>query len=165
MIGFEALLNFVKTHARDAAVSKKIVIGLLILLHLFSVLSYWNYYTTVFARESADAFLDGYIETMELAHQYEKGLEGKKEVSQIIVTTEYGQPYIYSLFVRKTNPIYYQGGSLIKYQFADKITVGDFLRTNTLLIATPSDELPIEKSTHIVYGSDGKPRFILFLTE
>ncbi|PJC54114.1 MAG: hypothetical protein CO028_04075, partial [Candidatus Levybacteria bacterium CG_4_9_14_0_2_um_filter_35_21] len=80
-------------------------------------------------------------------------------------TSDYGQPYIYALFVRKTNPIWYRGGSLIKYEFTDKIDEGDLTRNNTLVVGSNTDELPIENAEHIINGSDGKMRFQIYKTE
>ncbi len=52
----------------------------------------------------------------------------EKQVEKILFTSDYGQPYIYALFVRETNPIWYRGGSLIKYEFKDEINMDDLSR-------------------------------------
>lgn len=138
------------------------VIGTSILLHAIFFLSYWRQYTTVFAADSSSSFQDGYLETMQLVEEYEKGLNGKPQVDKIIFSSEYGQPYIYALFTRKTDPLYYQGGSLIKYEFTE-VDIGDFQRANTLIVATESNlDLPQEKADHLIYGSDGRVRFHLY---
>lgn len=138
------------------------LIGTTVLLHGIFFLSYWNHYLTAFAAESSSAFQDGYLEAMEIVKQYEKGMNGKPEVDKIMFSSEYGQPYIYAIFSRKTDPIYYQGGSLIKYEFTD-VDMGDFQRTNTLIVGTVGDtDLPLEKADYVVYGSDGKMRFQLY---
>ena len=143
----------------------KSVIGSFLLFHIFLTVAFLNHYFTVFAKESADSFQDGYLEAFEIAQKYEKGLDDYPEVDKILFTSDYGQPYIYALFSRKTNPIWYRGGSLIKYEFTDKIDVGDLQRNNTLIVASATDELPIEKIKQIIFGSDGKVRFQIFLTE
>jgi hypothetical protein len=138
------------------------VIGSCILLHGVFFLSFWRHYLTAFASQSAAAFQDGYLEAMELVKQYEKGTDGKPQVDKIMFSSEYGQPYIYALFSRKTDPVYYRGGSLIKYEFTD-VSIGDFQRSNTLIVATQGDtDLPQAKADHIVYGSDGSVRFHLY---
>lgn len=143
----------------------KSAIGLILIIHILFSVSFLNHYFTQFSKESADDFKDGYIEAFEIAEKYEKGLDGYPTVEKIIFTSRYGQPYIYALFVRETNPIWYQGGSLIKYEFYENINVGDLMRNNALIVASKDDEMPIEKADHVVYGSDGEVRFILFKTE
>ena len=143
----------------------KSIIGSSLLVHIFLTVMFLSHYFTVFAQESADSFQDGYIDAFTIAQKYEKGLDGYPEVDKILFTSDYGQPYIYALFVRKTNPIWYRGGSLIKYEFTDKIDVGDLTRNNALVVGSNTDELPIENAEHIINGSDGKMRFQIFKTE
>jgi hypothetical protein len=142
----------------------KSVIGIILLTHIFLSISFLNHYFNVFSKESADAFKDGYVEAFEIAKKYEKG-DGVEGVDKIIFTSDYGQPYIYALFVRKTNPIWYRGGSLIKYEFYDDINIGDLSRSNALVVGSNTDDLPIEKANHIIYGSDGEMRFQIYRTE
>ncbi|GIK83900.1 MAG: hypothetical protein BroJett025_05220 [Patescibacteria group bacterium] len=151
------------THKEKNIVVKSFV-GSMIAIHvLFSVSFVWHYFTN-FAQASTNDFNDGYLEAFRLAQKYETG-EGTEPVEKIIFTSDYGQPYIYALFVRKTNPIWYQGGSLIKYEFTDKINMGDFLRKNTLIVGSGMDDLPIEQADHIIYGADGSVRFQFFRTK
>jgi len=128
-------------------------------VYLLSVGLYLRYYYQVYAKTSAHDYLDGYIEAMQLAHNYEKGTNGYPEVNKIVFTNDYGQAYIYALFVRKTNPIWYRGGSLIKYLFVDDINIGSLTEENALIVASQSDDIPLEKADHLVYGSDGQVRF------
>jgi GT2 family glycosyltransferase len=133
-------------------------LGTVLLLHFLLVFSYLNSYFTVFAKESAEAFSDGYLEAVEYAIKYEPS------VDKVLFTSKYQQPYIYTLFGRKTNVHQYHMGSLIKYEFSDKITVGDLGRKRTVIIATP-EEIEPKGATHLVYGSDGKVRFVIVKTE
>lgn len=141
----------------------KSFIGTTILLHIVFFVSFINNYFTDFNKRSTVEFNDGYLEAFELAEKYEKGL-GTDSVDKVIFTSDYGQPYIYALFVRKTNPIWYQGGSLVKYEFKDDVNIGDLQRRNTLIVGSGTDDLPTEKADHIIYGSDGSVRFQLFRT-
>lgn len=143
----------------------KSVLGCLLCIHLFTVASFWQYYVTRFAVESTAAFNDGYIEAFERAEAYEFGREGKPRVSEILMSSQYGQPYIYGLFAKEMNPILYRGGALNTYRFVDKITIGDFERKKTLLIATPADGLSGRQPIEVVLGSDGKPRFLFYITK
>lgn len=141
----------------------KATVGTILALHVIFSVSFISHYFSQFSQDSADAFTDGYIQAFEIAAQYEKGA-GHPEVNQIIFTSDYGQPYIYALFVRETNPIWYQGGSLVKYSFFDNISVGDLSRENALIVGSKTDILPIEKADHIIYGSDGEVRFQMYYT-
>jgi hypothetical protein len=141
----------------------KLFVGMIIAAHILFSISFINYYFTEFSKTSAVDFNDGYIEAFEIAKKYEKG-EGVEPVDKIIFTSNYGQPYIFAIFVRKTNPIWYRGGSLIKYEFHDKLTINDLNRHNALIVGSISDDLPIEDADYLVYGSDGSVRFKIFRT-
>jgi hypothetical protein len=132
----------------------KSVFGLFILLHSVFILGYLQHYYVSFSKESASDWQDGYLAAFQFAHEYEPQAE------KIIFSSEYGQPYIYALFVRKTNPIWYQGGSLVKYEFSNSINEGDRERVNAVVVATPGQLIPKPQDT-IIYGSDGSVRFIL----
>ncbi|MFZ5376070.1 MAG: glycosyltransferase [Patescibacteria group bacterium] len=164
VIGVKYLIHEIVSSGRQSLISRSIL-GLGLTMHLLFFLAYQQYYYQVFAKSSANDFMDGYLEAFELAQQYEKGIDNKKQVDKIIFTSDYGQPYIYALFVRKTNPIWYQGGSLIKYEFRDEINQADLARKNSLIVASLRDNLPIEEANHIVYGSDNRVRFKLYVTE
>ncbi len=143
----------------------KAVFGCLILIHSFLVISYLKHYYTVFAAESAQEFKDGYLEALAYVIPYEKGRDGKPEVQQVLFTSDYGQPYIYTLFARRTDPIFYRGGSLIKYLFVSEIVASDLERKNTMIVASESDDLPLEKAEKIIYGSDGQVKFKIYRTQ
>ncbi|MBP7843093.1 glycosyltransferase family 39 protein [Candidatus Woesebacteria bacterium] len=138
--------------------------GTVIAIHILFAVTFLSHYFSVFSKESTDSFNDGYLEAFSLAAKYEKGLDGYPEVEKIIFTSRYGQPYIYALFVRKTNPIWYQGGSLVKYEFYENVNVGDLLRNNALIVGSGLDDLPTEQADHIIYGTDGSIRFQIFKT-
>lgn len=143
---------------------KRTLVGMAILFESLFFMSYLHDYYTRFAQESAPAFQDGYLEAFQFALPYERGEAGLKAVDKIIFTSDYGQPYIYALFVRQTNPIWYQGGSLIKYEFKDEVTIGDLERPNTLVVASNTDELlsANDQADQIINGSDGLPRFRIY---
>lgn len=145
-----------KNTVRDA------FIGVVVLLYGICFLDFTHHYFTNFKQQSSSAFQDGYLDTMEVVKDYEKGINGKPQVEKIMFSSEYGQPYIYALFSRKTDPRYYQGGSLIKYEFTD-LDMGDFERKNTLLVASEANtDFPIHRADHLIYGSDGSVRFHLY---
>lgn len=143
---------------------RRMIVGITLLLQSLLFVAYINDYFTIFAAQSAVDFKDGYIEAFSIAHHYEVGSEATKPVEKIIFASDYGQPYIYALLVRQTNPIEYQHGSLLKYEFKDDVSVTDLQQLDTLVVATPGDITNVTP-THIVYGSDGQAKFELFLTE
>lgn len=143
----------------------KSIAGLIIGVHFLLFASYMSDYYKNFSKNSAEDFKDGYIEAFEIAENYEKGTNGYPKVDQIIFTSRYGQPYIYALFVRETNPIWYRGGSLNTYLFMEQIGMGDLSRKNTLVVGTSEDDLPFEKADHVVLNSAEKPAFYVFKTE
>ncbi len=154
----------VEAFANKSFTIKRILL-LFLSIYLINIGLYLYYYFQDFPRLSAQAFNQGYIEAMELAYQYEQGVNGKPEVDQIVVSNQYGQAYIYALWVRKTNPIWYQGGSLIKYLFVDKVTNNDLLRRNSLIVATQDDEVILAEPIDEVKTNSGEVRFKLYLTE
>lgn len=145
-----------KNTVRDA------FIGIIILLYGIFFFDFIHRYFTDFKQQSSAAFQDGYLDAMEVVKDYERGINGKPQVEKIMFSSEYGQPYIYALFSRKTDPRYYQGGSLIKYEFTD-LDMGDFERKSTLLVASQANtDFPIHRADHLIYGSDGSVRFHLY---
>lgn len=171
--GLEYLIEFLSklplnkrvlgSHQEENCIVKSVV-GTLLAVHILCIVTFTSRYFTDFARISAEDFKDGYIEAFEIAKKYERG-EGVSPVDKIIFTSDYGQPYIYALFVRKTNPIWYQGGSLILYEFNEKISITDLDRPNALIIGSNTDELPTQNADYLVYGSDGSLRFQIFKTK
>ncbi len=142
---------------------KKMLFGTAICLYILFAAAFLHHYFFVYSAQSSTDFYDGYLDAFSVAQEYEKGLNGKPKVDTIFVTSEYGQPYIYALFVRKTNPIWYQGGSLSeKYSFLEELTPGDLSRSNVLLVAGPERISETIEPTQVILGSDGAVRFNLY---
>jgi len=165
-LGFDTFQSFLQTSKLNKNVSGtkgerdllvKSCVGMFIFLHGIFIIQYLHDYYSVYASETATAFQDGYIEAFQYAQKY------APFVRKVLVTTKYGQPYIYLLFVNKINPILYQGGALYKYEYDDNIVAQDRLRPETLGIAAAS-EIDAQPSDKKIYGSDGKVRFIIFNT-
>jgi 4-amino-4-deoxy-L-arabinose transferase-like glycosyltransferase len=152
------------TH-QEGEILVKSVVGTASLFLVMSFLPYYHGYWTSYAAAATEDFKDGYMETLKYVIPYEKGTDGKKKVDQIIFTTEYGQPYIYALFARKTNPIWYRGGSLNTFLFTDSVAESDMLRPNTIVVASANDPGKIEDADHVVYGKDGSVRFKIYVNQ
>ena len=130
------------------------ILGMTILLHLLFFLSYWHNYLTDYHLQSVEDFQYGYEQAFRFA------IDREDQSDKILFTSTYGQPYIYALFFRKTNPIWYQGGSLIKYEFTDRISEADLLRPNTVIVADPTQIDP-SKGEELVIAPDGSVKFVL----
>ena len=142
----------------------KAVIGTGILIHILSVITMLHTYFTEFPAQSAQAFAAEYIPAMELSYKYATG-DGYPEKDKIIISSEYGQPYIFTLFANKLSPIAYHNGVLIKYEFKE-VDMGDLSRKNAVIFATQENEgFKAERADHVFYGPDGEPRFKVFVTE
>ena len=135
----------------------KAVLGLTLLTHCLLFLSYWQNYFLNYSAFSADAFQNGYQQVFEYV------IPEEEKVEKILFSDTYGQPYIYALFFRQTNPIWYQGGSLIKYEFTNKISTADLQRNNTLIVATP-DQIDPTLGDRIIQAPDGSVRFVIIKT-
>jgi hypothetical protein len=139
---------------------------LLLALHVFFAGMATSYYYTLFHQNSADAFNAGYLEMMDIVIDYNLGLNDKPKVDQIIMTSKYGQPYIYVLFARGISPIEYQGGLIgQRYVFVDSISEGDLQKANTLLVAQPDDEVPDNSVVSSITDQNEEPRFTVSLLE
>ena len=160
LAGFNWILNRFK-FKKNALRNFLFLIGS---VYVINVALYLRYYYQVFAKNSTEAFNEGYLQAMQLAHDYERGVNNKPEVDQIVFSNYYGQAYIYALFVRKTHPIWYQGGSLIKYLFIDRVTDSDLVRENALIVGTNRDKVTQAQPDHLIYGSDGSIRFHIYYT-
>lgn len=157
-LGFDFLQQLATNFKPEKKVGQ-ILVGVFALLHGLFFVSYLNYYYQDFATNSAVAFKDGYLEALNYVVRYEN------QVDKIVFTSDYGQPYIYALFVRQTNPIWYRGGSLVKYEFKNKINIGDLSRKKTIVVASQDDELDPKQADYLVYGSDQKIRFKIYLPQ
>lgn len=164
LLGLEWGLTFLRGHD-PSAVLRKIAIGTIVCLHVLCVTAFWQYYTTIFASDSADAFSDGYLEAFSRAEAYLDGTDGLPQVQRVIMSSQYGQPYIFALFALEMNPIAYRGGALNTYHFAGEINTGDLIRENVLVIATPEDDMLGKEPDEVILGSNGEPRFLLYLSK
>lgn len=136
----------------------KAIFGVGLIIHLFLVVSFFHDYFTKYEGDSVSAFNYGYEQA------FQKIIPLENEVDNVVVTSAYGQPYIYALFFRHTNPIFYHGGSLFKYIFPDKVTVGDLMRKNALIIATP-EEIDPSLADSLVIAPNGEVRFVIIRTK
>ncbi len=141
----------------------KMVLGTLFALHIVLFISFWQYYLTEYPHKNSAAFQEGYLAAFSLAKEYERGENGKPKVAKIIFSSEYDHPYIYALLAKKTHPHWYQGGSLVKYEFTDKISEGDLGRSNTLVVLTQGTLFNSREPTHLIRDTAGNIRFAFYV--
>lgn len=135
------------------------------LLQAIEFSGFMIYYFKNYAKLASLEFNDTYLEAVKIARDYEKGINGKREVQTIVFTPDYKEPYIFILFAGKINPIDYQNGALIKYEFKDEITDADLNRTNTLIVASKNDEIDENKAMQKLYDVNGNLTFKIYLTK
>jgi GT2 family glycosyltransferase/4-amino-4-deoxy-L-arabinose transferase-like glycosyltransferase len=151
VLAFQRISQFFKKQKWDLKAP------VLIAYALFLIIYQRHYYQT-FAKESASAFSDGYLATLE----YLKKLD-KTDVDKILFTNDYQHAYIYVLFANKVNPIAYHGGILASYEFSENIDFQDLNREKTIVVASLENEMMHYEADHIIYGSDGSERFRIYL--
>jgi hypothetical protein len=98
---------------------------------------YVTEYYGSYAKTSALDFQYGYKEALAVAAQEQD------EVEKIIITSRYGQPYIYTLLYQQIAPQQYWNGALVKYEFRPIDWPKDS-QPNRLYLATPSEISPQE---------------------
>ncbi len=156
-------IKIVGSHGETNIVVKS-VIGSGFLLHVITVIAMISMYFTSFQAKSSDAFISQYVPAMKLAHAYALG-EGQPKKDKIIVSSAYGQPYIFTLFANKISPYAYHNGILINYEFK-KLDMGDFQRPNAVIFATELDEeFLAPRADYVLYGPDNSEQFKVFITK
>lgn len=127
-----------------------LVYGLITVNALFFLYHYFVSYPV----ESAREWQYGYKQAAAVAREYED------EVDKIIITSYYGQPYVFTYWYQDRDPQAIFWGGAIKYLFRAVKLDGDRLLPNTLLIGTPT-EIPEGASGIIkeIYFPDGKVAF------
>ncbi len=162
LIGFDRFLVWMKN---IHIVWRQTIIFCPVFVHLFFAGLFLRDYFTEYQARSSDEYLSGYPEAFDLIWEYHNGQNGKPEVNQIVMTSEYGQPYIYALLTGKVSPYAYHAGALVKFLFVDQPNVGDLMRENALIVTGPEVfGLDPKLARDTVYDVAGKVRFNLYLS-
>lgn len=109
--------------------------ALVLVVLLFEAGLYLLAYYGSYAVDSATAFQYGYREAILTAEKYGKDADG------FVVTSAYGQPYIYTLLYRELSPEQFQFGALANYAFHEINAAS--LVPNHMYVATP-EEIPVD---------------------
>lgn len=165
VLGFDQLYKLVNESSLNSklvgshgeqGILYKTILGSFVMVHVGLFFSFWQFYRTEYPALASAEFQTGFIEALQVAKRFEP------TVNSIVISNDYGQAYIYALFVRRTNPIHHQGGDLsIKYLFVD-LQAGELAKENTLVIATALDDVPIDEADEVIYGPGEQPRFYIF---
>lgn len=123
--------------------NKKIILIVLVLNFIY----FLYHYLVTYPVESAREWQYGYQQAAQTAQEYED------RVDKIIISSYYGQPYIFTYWYQDRNPQAVFWGGMIKYLFRPVKLDGDRLLPNTLIIGAPED---------IPAGSDGIIKEIYF---
>lgn len=165
LVGLEVGMEFLATSSLNKQVRgshdeknilPKLFLGNIILVHGLLFFAYWNHYLTEYKPTSTEAFIDGYVEAVDVAAKYQD------QVNHVVFSDKYGQPYIYVLFRNKIDPFQYRHhGALHKYLFKG-VESSDLLKLNTLVVATPEDSIDHSQADEVVSGADGSARFYIY---
>lgn len=165
LLGLDHLTNNIFSFVKP---NRNIQIGLicfLVVVEITQLSLFLHQYFGTYARQSSSSFQDGYTEMFAEVWSYYDGNNGKHSVDQIVITSEYGQPYIYALLTRKISTLQYHNGALINFLFPDVVQLSDLDRPNALVVAgEKSDLIDRTKAVKVIYANDGQPRFWLFDT-
>ena len=165
LLGLDQLTKIIFTLVKP---NRKVQIGcicLLVVVEITQLSLFLHQYFGIYARQSSPYFQDGYTEMFTEVWSYYDGNNGKHSVDQIVITSEYGQPYIYALLTRKISTFQYHNGALINFLFPDVVQLSDLDRPNALVVAgEKSDLIDRTKATKVIYAKDGQPRFWLYDT-
>lgn len=165
LLGIDLIADYILKHTRHFDKHLKIFFMSLVILATMQTGYFLFQYFGVYAKQSSPFFQDGYRELFTEVWSYYDGNNGRGSVEQIVITSEYGQPYIYALLTRRISTFQYHNGALINFIFPDVVQLSDLDRPNALVVAGEKSEL-IDRTQafKVIYTRDGKPRFWLFDT-
>lgn len=162
LIGIDWIVLILSRFGRKITFAFGVII---ISVHSLLFLQFWQYYVSPYQLASSPEFIDGYQRMFERVWQIHDGESQYQPVDQFLISSEYGQPYIYALFTRKITPLEYHGGYFSRFLFPDAILVGDLLRENTILVFGPqSTEIDPRLATEVITDTSGEPMFYLIYT-
>lgn len=118
----------------------------------------YHYFVT-YSVESARGWQYGYKQAAVFAQEHED------EVDKIIITSHYGQPYIFTYWYQNRRPQSVFWGGMIKYLFRDIDWANDQYRPGTLIIGA-TEEIPAGSQGIIkeIYFPDGSVAFRIVKT-
>ncbi|HNQ16594.1 MAG TPA: glycosyltransferase family 39 protein [Candidatus Woesebacteria bacterium] len=165
LLGLDHLTKIIFSFVKPNRKIQIALICFLVVVEITQLSLFLHQYFGTYNRQSSSSFQDGYSEMFAEVWSYYDGNNGKHSVDQIVITSEYGQPYIYALLTRKISTFQYHNGALINFLFPDVVQLSDLDRPNALVVAgEKSDLIDRTKAIKVIYANDGQPRFWLFDT-
>lgn len=139
-LGFISFYNLVKTKSVTFFENNiKLLfptITVIIFILLINLRAFYQEYFVSFPIYSAPDWQYGYRQATQIAKDYEG------EVDKILVSSQYGHPYLFFAFYQERNPLNVIWGEMSQYQYVDNIDwQKDQFRKNYLLIGT-EEEIP-----------------------
>ncbi len=132
----------------------RVVVGCVLLTTVWYAIQYARVYSTVASQD----FQYGYLDAVSVARQKEA------DVSTVLFTSAYGQPYIYVLMAKKLTPIQWQQGALSNYELRDISWESDKNRKDTLIVGT-GNEITAD-AEHIIHEiKDPNDRVVFRIVE
>lgn len=160
MLGWDQLRSLMKASRPLITDIAKGLLGVCLLVDILWFAAYQHHYYTSYQRVAEDDFQVGYAELF--SH-----LDNLKQTgalpSTVVMSKQYGQPYIYALLYGKIDAIAYHQGALNSYLFLDNVSIGDLSRNDALIVSTRHDQLSIP-TDEVIYSPMGEPRFYLYDT-
>jgi hypothetical protein len=151
---------------------------LTLILTTLSFLQYQKTYFQVYSSFNLSNNSKYYFEHQLVEHLFAQNLldaftftrKEEKNYQQVVVATDFEQPYIYALLAKKTKPISYQSGLLSeKYLFVEWLNFDDLERKNSLILASPSQISTLEnfkqaKPLKIYFDLNNEPNLYIYET-
>ncbi len=156
-------LVLIIAYAVDSIQKSWLKIGLSLIIAL-NTLHYLNLYYIHTPVERSHDWQYGYKQAYQFAYQYEN------DVEEIIMTTEYDQPYIFMLFFNQIDPAGYQPDSeqgaqrIGKYSFRKINFQEDSKLSDRLLIGSPNEIPDTAQIIDTVYFLNGESAFYIVKT-
>jgi hypothetical protein len=161
MIGWNYAAGYVSSRASLRALFIKIILGLSVIIDLLWFSAYQYHYYGRYGQQSEGEFQAGYSELF----TYLDDLKSENRLpSTIVLSSKYGQPYIYALLYQNIDAISYHHGALYKFMFVDTVSMADLQRTDALIIGTIFDRLE-SPETDIIQSESGQTRFYVYKTD
>jgi 4-amino-4-deoxy-L-arabinose transferase-like glycosyltransferase len=110
---------------------------LIVIFYFLSTALYLREYHLRYPIYAAKDWQYGYQQMAEYVKQREP------DVEKIVITSQYGQPHIFTYFWQKRDPMEIFWGQMTKYTFRDINWEEDKLKENVLLVAT-SEQIPLK---------------------
>lgn len=154
-LGIMSFLTWLRKKKKD---KQKTFCILFFIFYFLNFIYYFYSYHFCFSVYAAKDWQYGYKQMARYVQQQED------QVNQIIITSAYGQPHIFTYFFQQRDPMEIFWGQMVKYRFRDINWEQDQYLENVLLVGTP-EQIPLkaipgwQKIEKEIYFPDGSVAF------